>query len=449
MTRLARSLRHSIVLAALTRRRWSCLAAPRACAKTLHATSPSAHWAHAAIESVTDRGPGRPQAPRRLRRRSSGRSTPSRASCWRARWCSPPATTARTSRRSRSPTCPKGYRYYTVIQMALHHGYMTLDKDGDFQPDGRGAGRQGGGRRSSAGSRSGTPRTNWSLLDAAAQAVSAGSPTPGWKTGAPVLPPVHRRLAPARSCATTTPPTPTGTRSRPASPSTAPRSPTCSAAPTRSASEWMLYGLADYKNITFPPLSDRQKQIASFALKFIGYPYVWAGEYPTKDSPYGYQKAGGFDCSGFVFYVMKMHFGYPITVNERGAHDMAAARQAAHHAQASSSAATSSSSAPNGPESSGGVHLPRRPVPRERLVHPLDRLQRRRHAGVAQHARATTRATSPGAAGCSRRPSSPCRRRRRASAAPSAGPAPEYSPTPSPEAPAATPAPSRPRPPSA
>jgi len=88
--------------------------------------------------------------------------------------------------------------------------------------------------------------------------------------------------------------------------------------------EWMLYGLADYKAITFPALSDRQKQIAKFALKYVGYPYVWAGEYPTKDSPYGRQASGGFDCSGFVFYVMKMHFGYPITVNERGGGDMAA-----------------------------------------------------------------------------------------------------------------------------
>ena len=73
-----------------------------------------------------------------------------------------------------------------------------------------------------------------------------------------------------------------------------------------------------------PRLSDRQKQIVSFSLKYIGYPYIWGGEFPTRDSPYGHQKAGGFDCSGFVFYVMKMHFGYGITVNERGAHDMAA-----------------------------------------------------------------------------------------------------------------------------
>ena len=93
----------------------------------------------------------------------------------------------------------------------------------------------------------------------------------------------------------------------------------------QAASGWELYGLAGYKSVSFPPLSDRQKQVVKFALKFVGYPYIWAGEYPTPDSPYGTQKSGGFDCSGFVFYVMKMHFGYDsITVNQRGAHDMAA-----------------------------------------------------------------------------------------------------------------------------
>jgi hypothetical protein len=91
------------------------------------------------------------------------------------------------------------------------------------------------------------------------------------------------------------------------------------------ASDWQLYGLSAYKSITFPALSARQKQIAKFALRFVGYPYIWAGEYPTPDSPYGAQKSGGFDCSGFVFYVMRMHFGYTgITLNQRGAHDMAA-----------------------------------------------------------------------------------------------------------------------------
>lgn len=84
-----------------------------------------------------------------------------------------------------------------------------------------------------------------------------------------------------------------------------------------------LYGLATFANVSFPALSPRQKEVVTFALKYIGYPYVWGGEYPTKNSPYGAQASGGFDCSGFAFYVMKMHFGYPLTVDERGGSAMA------------------------------------------------------------------------------------------------------------------------------
>lgn len=90
-----------------------------------------------------------------------------------------------------------------------------------------------------------------------------------------------------------------------------------------AGSSYGLYGLASYAQVTFPALSDRQKEITSLALKYIGYPYVWGGEYPTKDSPYGAQASGGFDCSGFAFYVMKMRFGYPLTVNERTGSAMA------------------------------------------------------------------------------------------------------------------------------
>jgi len=88
-------------------------------------------------------------------------------------------------------------------------------------------------------------------------------------------------------------------------------------------SEWEVDGLAGYDAVTLPALSKRQREILSFALKYVGYPYVFCGEYPTCDSPYGYQEHGGFDCSGFVWWVMKIHFKYPISVNERGASDMA------------------------------------------------------------------------------------------------------------------------------
>ncbi len=87
--------------------------------------------------------------------------------------------------------------------------------------------------------------------------------------------------------------------------------------------EWEVDSLAGYEDITLPALSTRQRQVLGFAMKYVGYPYVFCGEYPAKDSPYGYQEQGGFDCSGFVWWVLKMHFKYPISVNERGASDMA------------------------------------------------------------------------------------------------------------------------------
>jgi hypothetical protein len=86
---------------------------------------------------------------------------------------------------------------------------------------------------------------------------------------------------------------------------------------------WRIDGLAAFGSITLPKLTARQKEIVKFACRYIGYPYVWAGEYPAKDSPYGRQAHGGFDCSGFVWWVMKIHFGYRL--DERVAADMAAA----------------------------------------------------------------------------------------------------------------------------
>jgi cell wall-associated NlpC family hydrolase len=50
--------------------------------------------------------------------------------------------------------------------------------------------------------------------------------------------------------------------------------------------------------------------MTQFALNQIGYPYIYAGEWNAK-SPAGYccgsQPQGGFDCSGFVWWVIKKH----------------------------------------------------------------------------------------------------------------------------------------------
>jgi hypothetical protein len=215
---------------------------------------------------------------------------------------------------------PKGYRYYTVIQLAVHEGYMGLDKDGNFRPT---------EQVTAAAAETVMVRwlkekyasSDWSLLSTLTP--SRWEPNTGWKTGAPSYLPyivASRQLELRFNHSTDA----DGHEALPAEPIDRGEIAYMFYRGFQVASDWQLYGLSGFKNVTFAPLSDRQKQIAKFALKFVGYPYVWAGEYPTPNSPYGTQKSGGFDCSGFVFYVMRMHFGYDsITVNQRGAHDMA------------------------------------------------------------------------------------------------------------------------------
>lgn len=215
---------------------------------------------------------------------------------------------------------PKGHRYYTVIQMAVHLGYLSLDRKGNFQPK-----RKVAAAKAEAAIirwlKERYSSSNWELLDT----LHPGrwQPNPGWKTGARSTLPwvVASRQLQLRF---NHPSSGDGHEVTPAEPIDRAEVAYLFYRAYRVAGSWMLVGLADYSDVTFPALSDRQKEVVKYALKYVGYPYIWGGEYPTKDSPYGYQKAGGFDCSGYVFYVMKMHFGYGITVNERGAHDMAA-----------------------------------------------------------------------------------------------------------------------------
>jgi cell wall-associated NlpC family hydrolase len=54
--------------------------------------------------------------------------------------------------------------------------------------------------------------------------------------------------------------------------------------------------------------SESQRQVVKYALSLVGAPYVWGGEWPTKTPegyPYGAQMHGGFDCSGFAWYVLR------------------------------------------------------------------------------------------------------------------------------------------------
>ena len=64
------------------------------------------------------------------------------------------------------------------------------------------------------------------------------------------------------------------------------------------------------QTFVLPAYTPWQKQILDTAVRFIGYPYVWAGESEKTTSPYGAQVHGGFDCSGFVWRVFKLQ-AYP------------------------------------------------------------------------------------------------------------------------------------------
>jgi cell wall-associated NlpC family hydrolase len=55
-----------------------------------------------------------------------------------------------------------------------------------------------------------------------------------------------------------------------------------------------------------PQLTPWQRKVLTTAVKFIGYPYIWGGEFETPQSPYGAQAQGGFDCSGFVWRLYKV-----------------------------------------------------------------------------------------------------------------------------------------------
>jgi cell wall-associated NlpC family hydrolase len=71
---------------------------------------------------------------------------------------------------------------------------------------------------------------------------------------------------------------------------------------------WMHDDLSPYLNFELPNLGTKMQQVVAFAVRYVGYPYVWGGEwYEPASSGYccGYQPVGGFDCSGFTWWVMK------------------------------------------------------------------------------------------------------------------------------------------------
>jgi NlpC/P60 family protein len=78
----------------------------------------------------------------------------------------------------------------------------------------------------------------------------------------------------------------------------------------RAATEpsWMHDSLSKYANMTLPNLTKKVRSVVDFAIGYVGYPYVWGGDwYQSTPKGYccGYQPVGGFDCSGLAWWVIK------------------------------------------------------------------------------------------------------------------------------------------------
>jgi cell wall-associated NlpC family hydrolase len=76
----------------------------------------------------------------------------------------------------------------------------------------------------------------------------------------------------------------------------------------RVAESWRLSAASRYRDVVLPRMSAARRAATEFAMAHVGWPYVYAGEWGRK-TPAGYccgtQAQGGFDCSGFVWWVLR------------------------------------------------------------------------------------------------------------------------------------------------
>ena len=126
-----RILRHILTLTALAAATLIALAAP-VMAKS-YTDVPQSHWAYASISSVTNRT----VAGHRLLDDYKTLFRPERA-ITRELLARSVVLASGHYGEGIAPVdiadVPKGYRYYSVIQMAVHLGYMGVGKDGTFRP---------------------------------------------------------------------------------------------------------------------------------------------------------------------------------------------------------------------------------------------------------------------------------------------------------------------------
>src|SRR5207237_916410 len=77
---------------------------------------------------------------------------------------------------------------------------------------------------------------------------------------------------------------------------------------------WELSDAALFDDVSLPTIDTSlltqklELEWTTYALAQAGFPYIWGGEWGSPTPPgycCGYQAKGGFDCSGFMWWVMK------------------------------------------------------------------------------------------------------------------------------------------------
>jgi len=75
----------------------------------------------------------------------------------------------------------------------------------------------------------------------------------------------------------------------------------------------IAYLLGQHRSVILPTMGAARRQLVEWGMRYVGYPYVWAGEWGFSSpapSALGGQSIPGFDCSGLAWWVMRANDAY-------------------------------------------------------------------------------------------------------------------------------------------
>jgi cell wall-associated NlpC family hydrolase len=77
--------------------------------------------------------------------------------------------------------------------------------------------------------------------------------------------------------------------------------------------DWVVPYLADqYAGMALPKMGAARHSIVNWGVRYVGYPYIWAGEWgfkSTSPAAFGSQPGPGFDCSGLSWWALRADDG--------------------------------------------------------------------------------------------------------------------------------------------